>query len=304
MRIDKIVVGTDFSEQSRTPVDHAASIARRCGAEIVLVHATTMPAVDVAEIIGPVQDVPDERLERAYAEERAQLEALCDQLRRDGVKASPLMVNELPDEAIVKAAEQTGADLIVLGTHGRTGLRRVLLGSTAEKVVRCASTAVLVVRPDATPHPGYRKILVATDFSPFAHKALHAALELAAPGAEVELYHSWVLPATATGRGIPGAETVGQKLRQQIEVGAEARARQWLDRHPRADVRLSFVQEEKPAAAGIHDRLVAGQFDLCALGSHGRRGLRRFLLGSVSEMTVRYAPCSVLVVHGTYDADD
>jgi nucleotide-binding universal stress UspA family protein len=304
MDIKKILVGTDFSAEADTAVEQAMNLARHCGAEIVLVHATTMPAVDLPEQYQAIRDKPDARLEEAYKHEHDRLGQIRERWDGQGVDISLLMINDLPAEALQEAAEQTGADLVVVGTRGLTGIKRVLLGSVAEKVTRTVETNVFVARAGATGSGGYRKILVPTDFSDIAHKALHVAFAVAAKGAHIELFHSWVLPATASGRGIPGAETVGQKLRQQIAADAQARMNEVLADHAGAGVTMSFHTAELPATEGVQRRLDEGDFDLCVLGSHGRRGLRRLLLGSVAETTVRYAPCSVLVVHGRYAGTD
>ncbi len=304
MEIKKIIVGTDFSVESETAVDHAMNVARHCGAEIVLVHATTMPAVDLPEQCQGIVDHPDVRLEDEYKHEHGQLAALRQRYIGRGVTISQLMVNDIPGEAVPRAAEETGADLVVVGTHGLTGFKRFLLGSVAETVVRSTETNVLVARKGADGAGGYKKILVPTDFSDIAHKALHMAMHVAADGAEIELFHSWSLPATASGRGIPGAETVGQRLRQQITADAEAKIKQVIAEHKDANVKLVFHHLEHAATHGVQRRLEEGKFDICVMGSHGRRGLRRFILGSVAEMTVRYAPCSVLVVHGKYVGND
>lgn len=304
MEIKKIIVGTDFSEESQTAVEQAMNLARHCGAEIVLVHATTMPAVDLPEKYQGIVDRPDARLEDEYKHEHDQLAALRQRYSKKGVTISQLMINDIPGEAIPEAAEETKADLVVVGTHGHTGLKRMLLGSVAETVVRSTETNVLVSRKGPNGSGGFKKILVPTDFSDIAHKALHMALHVAADGAEIELFHSWSLPATASGRGIPGAETIGQKLRQQITEDAEHKIQQVISEHTEANVKLVFHHLEHTATSGVQRRLEEGKFDICVMGSHGRRGIRRFLLGSVAETTVRYAPCSVLVVHGKYAEKD
>lgn len=300
MPIKTIIVGTDFSVEANAAVEQAMNVARHCGAEIVLVHATTMPG---APEFPEAKTDPD--LTKAFKEEHAKLIALREQHGGQGVDISQVMVHDLAEIGIPDAAEELGADLVVVGTHGLTGIKRVLLGSVAERVVRMTETSVLVARP--TPNSaagGYKKILVPTDFSDIAHHALHVAMAVAADGASIELFHSWTLPATASGRGIPGAKDAGDKLRAQIASDADAKIANVLATHISANVRLSFRQSEHTPTHGVQLRLEEGDFDLCVMGSHGRRGLRRFLLGSVAETTVRYAPCSVLVVHGKYAGND
>jgi len=305
MKISKILVGIDFSNRSEDALAEAMNIARHTGAAITLVHATTMPgAPDLPERFAGAEQNAAAPLEELFDHEHAQLAAMRARHEGQGVELSQLLVADLPDHALPAVAEQTGAELVVIGTRGLTGLKRILLGSVAERVVRLADTNVLVARPQVFGAGGFKKILVPTDFSQIAHKALHMALTIAAPGAEIELFHSWTLPATASGRGIPGAETIGQSLRSQIVDQARAAAEDLIARHDRSGVTFSFHNAEHTATKGVQTRLEDGGFEICVIGSHGRRGLRRFLLGSVAETTVRYAPCSVLVVHGKYAEDD
>jgi len=146
----KILVGTDFSEASDEARRVAIELARRLGAELEIVHVEEpIPAYAFAE--GALLDLPRLQEEvRTWAER--QLEDLARGARASGVSTTTAVLLGVPANTIVEAARTERADLIVLGTHGRTGLERVLLGSVAERVVRNAPCAVLTVRqtPDAT----------------------------------------------------------------------------------------------------------------------------------------------------------
>ncbi len=146
----KILVGTDFSEASDEARRVAIELARRLGAELEIVHVEEpLPAYAFAE--GALPDLPRLQEEvRTWAER--QLEDLARGARASGVSATTAVLLGVPANTIVEAARTERADLIVVGTHGRTGLERVLLGSVAERVVRNAPCAVLTVRqtPDAT----------------------------------------------------------------------------------------------------------------------------------------------------------
>src|SRR6266478_3213395 len=146
----KILVGTDFSEASDEARRVAIELARRLGAELEIVHVEEpLPAYAFAE--GALLDLPRLQEEvRTWAER--QLEDLARGARASGVSTTTAVLLGVPANTIVEAARTERADLIVVGTHGRTGLERVLLGSVAERVVRNAPCAVLTVRqtPDAT----------------------------------------------------------------------------------------------------------------------------------------------------------
>jgi nucleotide-binding universal stress UspA family protein len=276
------------------------NIARHTGAEVVLVHAGAVHE-HIAENAGPPPSqikAYEAVLSEYQAENRRQLEELREKYAGQGVDVSHMIIDGFADTSVCKAAEELGANLICVGTHGRTGVKRFLLGSIAERVVRLADTSVLVARPRVEGAGGFSKILVPSDFSPSAERALRAALLVAAKGATIDVLHCWQLPALTAGYYVPGRtrDAVVGPLVDAIESDARARADALLARYRRDDVALTFDVTEAPPAHAILER--APGYELIVTGSHGRRGIRRFVLGSVAEVTVRHAPCSVMVVHG------
>ena len=150
MRIERILVPIDFSESSMKALDEAVEFNRPYGAELIL-----MFAVERGYYESPLL-VPDsggllEQQARA-AEER--LEEICGQVAADGIKCRTLVEFGAPYQAIVDAAKKVDANLIVMSTHGRTGLAHVLFGSVAERVVQYASCPILLLRsPDKAAKP-------------------------------------------------------------------------------------------------------------------------------------------------------
>jgi nucleotide-binding universal stress UspA family protein len=295
VKIEKILVGVDLSPGSDAAVAQAMNVARHTGASVCLFHAgvivddpTGIPDSMAGTAAAYLKIVKDQ-----LAADRSALEALRERLSGQGVEVSHMVADGFADTAIRDAAGELHADLVVIGTHGRTGLKRFLLGSVAERVVRIAPCSVLVVRP-AEPAPGYRRILVATDFSPSAAGALEMAAAVALPDARIDLVHCWELPlpldvgpAASMERAYAEARS---GLREQIDASG---ARIMSEQAP--GLALRFHQVEAPPRDGILDWLEQHPADLVVTGSHGRRGVRRFVLGSVAESTVRHAPCSVLV---------
>ena len=146
--IKRILVATDFSDCSREAVDYALNFAERVSAEVEIVHVVERPVyfeVGVAHSLQLRHDV-DQWLRELKAEAAKRLEELAADVRgrKPGVRSS--LREGTPVEEILKAARETAADLIVIGTHGRTGLPHVVLGSVAERVVRSAECPVLTVR--------------------------------------------------------------------------------------------------------------------------------------------------------------
>jgi nucleotide-binding universal stress UspA family protein len=284
MHHTRILVGVDFSPSSLRAVEHAMAIARPRGAPVVLAHVAAIP---------PPRDVSGDDafaalLRERLAADRAALADLRDRFAGQGIELSQILHDGFADAALADIAREVGAALIVVGTHGRTGVRRWMLGSVAEKTVRLADASVLVARGEARPG-GYRRIVVGTDYSDLAWRAVARALELAAPDAEIRVVHAWQAPYVEydlTGE-------ILAKLRESAEAEAQVhrvRVRE-LPRPPGISMRLELADGVPFEAL---DEL-STESDLVVVGSHGRRGVRRFILGSVAEATVRHARCSVLV---------
>lgn len=291
MSLSTIVVGVDFSPLGERALAHAAALARAHDADVVVVHASGIDAggMYVYEIAGRVDEPWKAYVHARLEHGRERLRAVADELTAAGLRARPRHAQGFPDASLVEVAEEEGADLIVVGTHGRTGVERWLLGSVAERVVRHAERDVFVVRGE--PAAGrYRRILVPTDFSPISSGAIDRALEIAAPGARVDLLHCWHEPFTLRDEA-PGW------LRDRLVARAREQGDQLIRSRGGEAVALELEVVEGDPAAMIHDRLQRGAYDCAVLGSHGRRGVRRMVLGSVAEHIVRHAPCSVFVAH-------
>jgi nucleotide-binding universal stress UspA family protein len=139
----RILCGTDFSDTAEAAWDVACELARTHRAELVLVHAfTELPVYPEVAVAG---------VERVWEEQRLWVQQALDQrvaaAQARGLTARALLKLGVPAESIADAAAEEHADLIVVGTHGRTGLTRLVIGSVAERVVRVAHCPVLIVKP-------------------------------------------------------------------------------------------------------------------------------------------------------------
>ncbi len=299
MDITKIVVGTDFSPGASVALKQALDVAAHVGAEIILVHATDLESRSQD---APFDDPPAEwlaALDELARERGTRLDELRNEFADRGVKMTTRAGDNAPAKAIIEVAEEVAAELIVVGTTGRSGLMRFVLGSVAMRVVRRSKANVLVARPLPAGSTGFRNhVLVPTDFSTASHAAVEMANALVKPGGSIDLAHFWQLPAETVGSWTATQRTLGkhvESLNIMFARAADKQGADLVDSCRRDDVDITFSQHRKNPKVGIQHKLEAEPFDLVIMGSRGRRRLKRWLLGSVAEHTVRHSPCSVLI---------
>ncbi len=144
-RFRRILWPTDFSSFAKTALPHLHWLAERNAADVVLLHVLTPDEADVEP--GITGQIWDRLLVEGRKRATAQLTLLAEELQRMGVRVQTVLGSGVAFQEILQVADRLGCDLIILATHGRTGLRHVLIGSVAEKVVRRATCPVFVVRP-------------------------------------------------------------------------------------------------------------------------------------------------------------
>lgn len=289
MRLNNVVVATDFSDAASLALAQAEAIAKEHDAELVLVHASGVDEAGmyVFEVAGRIDEPWKAYLESKLTHAQEQLAQLAREVEARGHRVRSRFVQGFADKAVVDTAREIEADLVVVGTRGHTGVQRWLLGSVAERVARLADRHVLVVRGDRT--IDFSRILVGTDFSPASALALDAARTLAPAEGRIDLLHGYHQPMAVRGDAPEWVET-------SLREGAHSAAEKLLK--PRADERVHLDVVAGPPALALRMRLSETTYDVVFLGSHGKRGLQRMLLGSVTEHTLRGAPCSVFVAHG------
>jgi len=283
MRFTKILCPIDFSEGSRHAMRVAARFATESNAPLELVHVWFVPPVtDAGESI-----LAPEVVQQMNDDAQRGLDASVREATALGAKqVTSSLMSGAPWQAIVDAAK--AADLIVIGTHGRTGLSRILLGSVAEQVIRHAPCSVLAVRAD-TEAASFHHVLCAVDFSEASQTALEVAADIVAPSGSLTLLHVIELPIAYEAE-IPLANYTGDLDKwsaQSLETWAAklrgTRTVATRSRYGRAGAETLAAVDEDPS------------IDLVVLGTHGRTGISRMLLGSVAEKIVRHARCPVLV---------
>jgi nucleotide-binding universal stress UspA family protein len=285
MTFQKILCPIDFSAGSRQAMRAAVRLADAAGAELVLAHAWYVPPL----AFGGEYELAAALTEEIRADAQGSLDAAAREAAELGARrVSPRLLAGNPAHELVRALEDDPAlDLVVMGTHGRTGLARVLLGSIAESVIRRAPCPVLVVRPDGAVGP-FARVLCPVDFSEASERALDLAAGLAQPGgAGITLLHV-IEPPAIHARVQRLLEVV-----RDLDKWAAAHLDAWAARAPAPAAKLCRVGHAGAEILKVLDEGPA--FDLVVLGSHGKLGLERVLLGSVAEKVVRHASCPVLV---------
>ena len=300
--IRRILCPVDLSDFSPPVLAHAAALARLYGAEITALHvfAGWLPPPGQATYPHWMMEIPEAR--QSIAEE---LKTLVDPF---AAKAGPALSLRTADgdaaTEIVRHARDLDADLIVMGTHGRSGFDRFTLGSVTEKILRKASCPVLTLPPDAArvvEAVEYRQILWPTDFSEPSKRALELAVSMAARAKGVVL-------------GLHVVETFGgDPLPPDSPEYVTAFRRYQCDDAKRALHELAGQHEA--AGCAIDQAVVVGKpyqeilrvatdrhVDVIVIGVRGRGSVDLTLFGSTTNQVVRRAQCPVLTLQG-YDGD-
>ncbi len=288
--------GSDLSNQAR---DLAVAIASRANARLTLVTAPEVYGLDMAWYTGaaPEATLPMVPITELMAEaRRAAADFLAAQqaaLEPQGLTVSTVVIDDMPARAIVQAAEDEEAWLIVMATHGRGGLTRWALGSVADKVLQTAAAPVLVVRA-GTRHitPDFDQILVPLDGSRLAEAVLPSVTRLATA------FGSLVTLAFVSQEARLGMETAKMTEAQQREVERMAAyLAEQVERLRAAGVTAEseMLAGENPAEVLLH-RVGRGDIDLVALTTHGRGGLSRWAYGSVADRLIRHADSPTLIL--------
>ena len=288
-----LLVPTDFSAHADAAVERAAWIAEGSGATLHLFHACGVPVAGLA----PYEfSLPAGTLDAMREAAATRLGEVAARLEGRGLTVTTTVSEGLPGDAIAPAVEARGADLVVLGTRGLTGLKHLLLGSVAERALRTAPCPVLAVKDDDPAGP-FERILCAVDFSESSERALDLAAELAREyGAELHIVHAVDLPLTLM---TPYEVAVPDGLIREAREAAQRKLDGTLERLRGRGLEAKGHLGDVPAAPAIADCASQHGADLLVLGTRGHTGLKHLLLGSVAERTIQLSPCSVLVAKGS-----
>lgn len=304
----RIIAATDLTPSGRRAIDLAAEIASANGGQLELVHVTDLPpersTLAEGSEIEPALDALRARLRQRVEESAAALEKERARCAARGIECETRLLEGHPWEAIVEEAARWQATLLVVGSHGwrstkvlRETIRERLLGSTADRAVRFAPCPVLVAIGEGPPEDLRGATwLVGVDFSPASTAAVRLAGRLAAAtGGRLALAHA-VAPT-----GIDEEETTEpswrQVLREESRKEAERRLRKLAEA---AGGGTATYEGERishgPPAQELCTATRETGARILVVGSHGKKGLTRLLLGSTAERCLRLSHVPVLVV--------
>ena len=288
----RILVPTDFSELAQSAALFAVALSRRFRSRLHLVHVvpTNLPA-DISHL-GLVLHYRGLALDAAR-----ELHRWRSELIPPAIDADELVLRGTPHFEICRAAVELKADLVVLPTHGLTGLSHLLLGSTAERVVRHAPCPVLVIpRPAAGPQDAttsFKRILVPTDLSESAAKAFPYAAAFAREfQAAIHLLHVVEPPRYP----VFGYARVPMQEARACRAARQALARLCIEPPFTPLLRVRTHIRTGNASLELAEAARTLQSDLIIMATHGRTALAHAFLGSTAEKTVRHAPCPILLV--------
>lgn len=287
MKMKKVLLAVDVATEDHPSKRLAVALAKQHGAELLLYHAVITHERDLRRAGELLEDL----LSRALAEATSRLEKESTRLEKDHGIVARSLVERHPSafEAIRDQVGKFGADLVVMGTHGRSGMERWFMGSVAEKVVRHVPVPVVTVRPEWEPQE-LGRVLVPVDFSENSRRALEAASALAGTRAELVLQHVVLNPAFA---GIHPGEYVRLF---QVDTGLPARIREQMDDWMEGRPYEAEIREADDVSESIVEVAKEREADLIAIGSRGLTGLDYFLMGSVAEKVLRRSLVPVLTV--------
>ena len=296
VQFKSILCATDFSDFSNHTVNYGVALAKEFGARLVVCHVIDLSSV---AIYGEFQLDPVGQQNRIIEDAKEQLEALTG---NQPVEWEPLITVGKPADEILRAVEEKDIDLVISATRGRSGLKRLILGSVTERLMLTLPCPLLVLRSSAhefvnAPDQKFRlkKILVGCDFSPDSGQALSHALSLAQEF-EAELHLANVIETPAQPNLLKAETSATQEIQedyrnllsQKLKDMVPEDARNWCT--PQTSILEGQPYEELAKYAESND------IDMIVMGIRGHGLVKTLFLGSTTDRVVRRSPCPVLSV--------
>lgn len=288
-KIETIVAGTSLSEASDIVIRCAHQIAERLGVTLIVVHGFPLPVVYGGGVYGTlaIEQQLDAEVERYRHRLEQQLERLGIAKDQDGLELVVEM--EAGHRLLTQVAEARGADLIVVGAHEAHGPLAGMLGSTADRLLRSASVPVLITRGEMA---DLKRVLAPVDLSDLSQRSVDSGLGALAQIAQGDLLIEAFFVLSNIDR-----EGSAHFTPEQMEKFAGEALGEYLGKlEDRPSIEVEPVVRHGLPRQEILDYLSEQPADLVLLGTHGRSGFERFLLGSVASEVLRRLDVSALVV--------
>lgn len=285
--IERLLLSTDGSEYSEGAVREAINLAKRCSSKLSVV--SVIETNREFEVLAPQLVEKKERSVREYLEtiqENAGKERIaCDLIVRHGEDSYKYIVEE---------AEKNKSSMIIMGKRGRTGIRRLMMGSVTARVIGHSPCSVLVVPREA--QLAFKSILLATDGSRYSVAAAAEAIELAKRNGS-----KLVVISVVPSESVSPMDIVSSQMQRRLIAETELKEAEKNVQTVKASAEKEGVSAEglilggKPSETIIHAAKERNA-DLIVLGRHGKTGLESLLMGSVAERVIVLSSCAVLVV--------
>jgi len=276
-RMEKLLIATDGSIFSESAIREAINLARICSSKLI--------AVSVVKTSPEFEDLVPQVFEKAEKEMREHLESVKSRASKEGIDCEIVVHRgEEPFEDIVNDAEKNQVDMIIIGTHGRTGLKRLMMGSVTAKVIGHAPCNVLVVPLHAKVE--CRNILIATDGSRYSDAAASEAIGIAK-----RCGGSLIVLSVA----LSDKEIILPEDDEEMML-AKDNVKKIVELAEKESIKPEGLTAIGKPYEAIVQTAKQKHADLIVVGSHGITGLDRLLMGSVTERVIGHSESAVLVV--------
>jgi nucleotide-binding universal stress UspA family protein len=267
-KLERLLLSADGSKFSEGAVREAISLAKTCGSKLYI--------VSVVEVNPEFESLAPGLVERVEKETRQYLEEVKGKALKEGADCEIIVhEGENPHKYIVSEASKKKVEMIIMGRRGRTGLKRLMMGSVTAKVIGHAPCKVLVVPKAAT--VDYKKILIATDGSKYSEAASREAISIAK-----RIGSDMIAISVATkDKNLPAAKKSVDAVKKIAE---------------KEGIKIDVITPKGTPYEVIVNTAERKNADVIFIGSHGRTGIERLFMGSVTERVIGHANCAVMVV--------
>ena len=288
-----VLVATDFSEYSKVALDICLGVSKCMKTKLYVLHTIEKFPHDYKHLLSSARHTNMKQKLEEEAMEKIKAMIPGELLEKEDIV--PVVRFGKPFIEIIQIAKEKKVDLLAVGTHGRAGVDRVILGSVAERIVRKAGCSVMVIR--GKKYVGFKRIIVPIDFSDCSRRALeYAAATARAHSSKLTILHvfeeSFVKPYV----NAANSEEEANEIIKEIERVNDSKYDEFLK-----TIDLEGVDYEKLLIKGIPETEIVEiameqQANLIVMGTHGRSGIKHLLIGSTAEEVVRTVHCDIIIV--------